>query len=174
MSSTSGYGVPAGWYPDPQGPGQRYWDGASWHPVAAVESTYATWDGYAAPVQAWPWAGYADPYAEARADETARSIATYERVSGVLWIVLGIVQVFSLVLIIAGVWNIIAGASRLGVAPAIQRREARVPHMFNGIAGLIIIGLVNLFFGAVFGLVMVAVDFYVRQRVLDNRAIFTR
>lgn len=173
MSSTSAQGAPAGWYPDPYGPGQRYWDGASWHPVtAAIAQT--SWDGYAVPVQAWPATGYVDPHADARADDMARSIATYERISGVLWIVLGLVQVFSLVLIIAGVWNIIAGASRLGAAPAIARREARVPQMFQGITGLVVIGLVNLFFGAVFGLVMVAVDFYVRARVLDNRAIFTR
>jgi hypothetical protein len=35
------------------------------------------------------------------------------------------------------------------------------------------IALVNLFFGAIFGLIMVGVDFYIRQRILDHRRIFT-
>jgi hypothetical protein len=38
---------------------------------------------------------------------------------------------------------------------------------------LVTIGLINLFFGAFFGVVMVAVDFVIRQIVLDNRDIFT-
>lgn len=115
-----------------------------------------------------------DPSAELRADQTASGIASYERVSGVLWIVLGVFQIFSVVLIIAGVWNVFAGITRLGYAPRIERRESGVPAAFSGVTGLIVIGLINLFFGAVFGLVMVAVDFYIRQRVLDNRHIFTR
>lgn len=27
-------GPPPGWYPDPSGPGHRYWDGARWTPWA--------------------------------------------------------------------------------------------------------------------------------------------
>ena len=38
-----------------------------------------------------------------------RRLADYQRVSGVLWIVLGIVQILSVYGIIAGVWNIPAG-----------------------------------------------------------------
>ena len=29
-STASGSTPPPGWYPDPEGPGQRYWDGAQW------------------------------------------------------------------------------------------------------------------------------------------------
>lgn len=156
--------APAGWYADPRTGAHQYWDGWSWVPR---------------PEPSWPapstiGIGDASPYAQAAADSTARGIATYERVSGVVWIVLGVVQMLSIVLIIAGIWNILAGISRLGVAPRIERRDAAVPQLFEGVVGLVLIGLVNLFFGAFIGVVMVGVDFYVRQRVLDNRHIFTR
>jgi Protein of unknown function (DUF2510) len=32
--------VQPGWYPDPEGPGQRYWDGQAWGPRAPQPSTY--------------------------------------------------------------------------------------------------------------------------------------
>jgi uncharacterized membrane protein len=156
---------PAGWYADPQGgSGQRYWDGQAWQFEAAGQ--WST-QGSLAPAY-----GYQFP--DAAADSTAKGIATYERLSGVAWIVLGIFQILSVVLLIAGVWNIFAGITRLSAAPRIERREASVPLMFQGVAGLVVIGLVNLVFGAVIGIVMVAVDLYVRQRVLDNRHIFNR
>ena len=157
--------APAGWYPDPGTGAPRYWDGWSWQPPAAPAPAWST-------APAWPSPpAFGD---EAPADPLARGIATYERVSGALWILLGIVQLFSVVLIVAGVWNIVAGISRLAGAGRIERREARVPSMFQGVGGLVLIALVNLFFGAVLGVLLVAVDFYVRQRVLDNRHIFTR
>lgn len=42
----------AGWYPDPSGQGQRYWDGSNWGPTAPTAS------GTNAPVEKkrrWPW-----------------------------------------------------------------------------------------------------------------------
>ncbi len=158
--------APPGWYPDPHQQGMRYWDGLHWSPHVVAPTT-------GAPRSASP-ATWSDPHSEARAAELARGIATYERVSGVLWIGLGLLQVLSLWLVFAGVWNLVAGISRLGIAPAIERREARIPQAFAGIVGLVVIALVNLFLGAMIGLVMVALDFYVRSRVLDNRDIFTK
>jgi ABC-type uncharacterized transport system permease subunit len=107
------------------------------------------------------------------ADRKARSIATYERASGIAWILIGVLQIAMVITILAGVWNIIAGVSRLRLAPAIERRHYSVPTAFDGIGMLVTIGLINLFFGAFFGVVMVAVDFVIRQIVLDNRDIFT-
>jgi hypothetical protein len=143
-----------------------------WAPPSAGATTYAA--PPLAPPAVWYVPPATDPYAEQRADELARGIARYERISGVVWIVLGVIQIFTFYLALAGVWNIFAGITRLTAAPAIQRRESRVPAMFAGVVGLILIGLVNLFVGAVFGIVMVAVDFYIRQRILDNRQIFNR
>ncbi len=33
--------IEPGWYPDPQGPGQRYWSGQAWGPRAPQPSAYA-------------------------------------------------------------------------------------------------------------------------------------
>lgn len=146
----------AGWYPDPDGSGIRYWDGTEWSQALQYPAL--------AP----------NVFAETEADAQAADIARYERMSGVLWIVIGVIQVLSVVLIIAGVWNIVAGVKRLSMVPVIQRRETRVPTMFEGVTGLVLIGLVNLVFGAVFGIVMVFVDLAIRQQVQDNRRIFNR
>jgi len=43
---------PAGWYPNPEAPGLRYWDGTSWGPVAPPMSTGPT----PAPYQVQPTA----------------------------------------------------------------------------------------------------------------------
>lgn len=110
----------------------------------------------------------------ADADRKASSIATYERLSGLAWIGIGVVQVLLVYTILAGIWNIVAGISRLRIAPAIERRHWSVPDAFSGVGQLLIIGAINLFFGAAFGVIMVVVvDFIIRQYVLDNRHIFT-
>jgi Protein of unknown function (DUF2510) len=141
-----------GWFPDPQVPGQmRYWDGAVWTANTSPQS----------------WV------AESPDVTLIRRIATYERVSGWLWIALGVLQTLSLFLIIAGVWNIVAGVSRLKMAPRVERREASVPPSFEGLAMLIVVGIINFLFGAVIGLILVGVDLYVRDQILKNRHMFT-
>lgn len=39
LEATSSVQSPAGWYPDPQGYGQRYWDGAAWTEHTAPHAT---------------------------------------------------------------------------------------------------------------------------------------
>lgn len=101
-----------------------------------------------------------------------RRIADYERISGILWIVLGIIQVISVAGVIAGIWNIVAGSSRMKLVPAILERRSWVPADFEGAGGLIVIGLINLILGGVIGVLFVALDFYVRDKVLSNRHLF--
>jgi hypothetical protein len=135
----------------------RYWDGIAWTAStspAAPSLTAQSWTGESPDVT------------------LVRRIATYERVSGWFWIVLGVLQIMSLFLIIAGVWNIVAGVSRLKMAPRVERREASVPPAFEGLAMLIVVGVINFLFGAMIGLVLVGVDLYVRDLVLKNRHLF--
>jgi Protein of unknown function (DUF2510) len=154
-----------GWFPDPQVPGQmRYWDGAVW--TANTSPAAAPVPVSGGPVaQSW--------VAESPDVTLIRRIATYERVSGWFWIALGVLQTLSLFLIIAGVWNIVAGVSRLKMAPRVERREASVPPSFEGLAMLIVVGIINFLFGAVIGLILVGVDLYVRDQILKNRHLFT-
>ena len=105
-------------------------------------------------------------------DVTVRRIADYERISGIVWIVIGALQCLTLVGIIAGIWNIFAGVSRVKAVPIILARSPNVPSMFEGIGQLVVIGLINVFLGGVFGVLCVILDFFIRDMVLKNRHLF--
>ena len=104
--------------------------------------------------------------------ELVRSIARYERLSGGLWVVLGVLQILGIVTAIAGVWNIYAATERLRIARAIETRERWIPAAFDPLGGLIIMGLVNVFLGGVIGIVFVGLDLWIRSRVLENADVF--
>lgn len=100
------------------------------------------------------------------------SLHNYERLSGIFWIVLGTFQCLTILGLIAGLWNIFAGISSCKMSSRILRRDKRVPKEYEDITSLIIIGVVNLIFGGVIGLLFVAFDFHIRDRVLKNRHLF--
>lgn len=100
-------------------------------------------------------------------------IADYEKASAVIWLIIGILQILSLVLIIAGIWNIYAATTRFKIAPIIRARDARIPAAFESITGLIVFAVLNLVLGGVIGVLFVAFDFYIRHLVLENRHLFT-
>ncbi|GLH74755.1 hypothetical protein GETHLI_32570 [Geothrix limicola] len=120
--------------------------------------------------------------------EIIDTIRKLEVASGVVWSIIGGLQVlvpvlclivpflsFStemLVLLIAGIWNIYAALSRFNRAKLVQARRASVVSSFEGITQLIVIGVVNLLFGAVIGALWVIVDFINRDKVLRNRHLF--
>jgi len=161
--------APAGWYPDPNAVAQlRYWDGVQW--TAHTSPVAAPPPAFAAPVPA----GMSPPATTLPPDETLiRRLSEYSRWSGILWIVLGALQIVSVFGIVAGAWNVFAGITRIRMAGPILRREATVPAAFQGVAGLILIGVINLLLGGVIGLVLVGVDFFVRDQVLKNAPLFT-
>jgi hypothetical protein len=176
--NTAGPAAPVGWYPDPNMPAQlRYWDGTAWtahtSPAAMPPPPPAyggpTWtqqaDGLGARL-APPWPG------ENSDDAAIRRIATYERCSGWAWLVLGIIQVLTVLGIIAGAWNIYAGINRIKMAPRIERREAAVPRAFESLTMYVVIGVINLVFGAVIGLIVLGVDLFIRDQVLRHRHLF--
>lgn len=100
-------------------------------------------------------------------------MADYERVSAVLWLVLGIVQVLMIVTIIAGVWNIFAALSRFKLSPLIRARDPAVPAAYEGnLTQLIILAVVNALLGAAVGVLFVIFDFFIRDQVLKHRRLF--
>lgn len=105
-------------------------------------------------------------------DHIIRRLADYEKISAWLWMILGIVQVLSLVAAIAGVWNIIAAYSRFQVVPRIKARDPAIPADYEGLGGIILIGVVNLFVGGAIGVIFAVFDLYVRDQVLNNRHLF--
>lgn len=112
--------------------------------------------------------------ATASPESAVRRIADYERVSGILWIVIGAIQCITIVGIIAGIWNIFAGISRIRIVPVILQRDPRIPAAFEGIGQLIIIGVINLLLGGIVGVLFVIFDFVIRDMVLRNRHLFER
>lgn len=100
-------------------------------------------------------------------------IADYERVSAILWMILGILQVLFIVTIIAGIWNIFAAASRFKMSPLIRARDPGVPAAYeSGLVQLVILGALNFFLGAGIGVVFVIFDFFIRDLVLKHRHLF--
>lgn len=99
--------IPAGWYPNPSAPGQRYWDGTSWTPTA-----------------------YAEPYAQP-VTSAKSSKATWALVMGILGILL-IPIVFSILAIVFGV----SARSEIDRNPQISGRGNATAGVVLGIIGL--------------------------------------
>jgi hypothetical protein len=93
-------------------------------------------------------------------DDLIRRIADYERISGILWIGIAILQLISIYGALAGIWNIIAGIVRIKTAKRIRIRESLIPSEFEGVANLVTIGIINLALGGVIGIVFVGFDFF--------------
>jgi Protein of unknown function (DUF2510) len=162
MSQPPGPTAPAGWYPDPSTQAQlRYWDGFNW-------------SGFTSPIPppAPPPFVALNSWSPTDDETFVRQMSSYSHWSGVGWIMLGAFQILSLFGIIAGAWNIFAGISRIRFAGPIRERAPSVPQAVEGLAGYIIIGLINLFLGGVIGVVLVGVDLLVRDRILKRRTLF--
>lgn len=121
-----------------------------------------------APVRATRPTGQAD----INTDNLFRKLADYERLSGILWILIGVLQVFTFWGAIAGIWNLFAGYSRIKIAPRIRARDRSVPAEFDGIAQLAILAVINVLLGGVIGIVFVIFDYIIREKILDNRHLF--
>lgn len=102
-----------------------------------------------------------------------RRIADYERLSCIFWIVLGVIQICMLWTAIAGVWNIIASITRWKLPDRIRQRDPTIPKTYESITQLVIIGIVNVVLGAFIGVIFIAFDFYIRDKVLTNSHLFT-
>jgi hypothetical protein len=171
-----------GWYTDSQSPAQlRFWDGTDW--------TARTSPAAAPPMQApggqgWgqgagqPQRGglitslFPQRPGESADDALARGFASYERISGWVWIAIGVLQVVLLITIIAGAWNIYVGINRGKLASRIEHRDPCIPTTFEPLTGYIISGIVNLVLGGVLGVALVGLDLHVRGQVLNNRHLF--
>ena len=167
MTTPSGApAAPAGWYTDPQMAATlRYWDGGSWTQHVAPAPQQQAMPAFA------PAAGHFVAHDPAT---TVRRLADYAKYSGLFWIILGAIQIAFVVTAIAGVWNVIVGVQRMKMSSRIAAGDPTVPRAVEGMAGLVVIGVINLFLGAVVGLILVGVDFFVRDQILKNRHLFHR
>lgn len=113
-------------------------------------------------------------------EQVLERIASYERVSAILWICLGGLQLlagaiagFKIAMIIVGIWNIHAAYSRLKLPDRIRARSPGIPAMYEKqVVQLIVIGVLNLALGGVIGVAFVIFDFVIRSKVLSHRTLF--
>lgn len=107
-------------------------------------------------------------------DVVAAKVKRCEMISGFLWLIIGVVQVFFVYTAAAGVWNVINAIIRLRSVGNIRVGNPEVvPWYENRRTSLIIFAVVNLVLGGVVGVALVAFDWWVRDYVLNNKTAFT-
>jgi len=122
--------------------------------------------------------------------KTIDTIKNLELASAIVWSVIAGVQIFGAIisfaipfidfsmggvaLLFVGVWNIFAAVSRFGLTKRIQERRSSVINTYQGVTQLIVIGLINLVFGAIIGALWVIIDFIIRDMVLKNKHLFNQ
>lgn len=102
----------------------------------------------------------------------ANRLAGYERTSAIIWLLISIIQIMSIYLMIAGVWNLFAAMSFFKLEKKILNRDADVPQIYESITELIIIAIINILFGGIFGIILVGFNFWIRSEILAHRDIF--
>jgi hypothetical protein len=159
----------------------RFWDGANWTAQTRPAATSPT---QVPGGQAWgpgpgqPQRGglitslFPPRPGESTDDALVRGLASYERISGWVWIGIGILQVVFLITIIAGAWNIYVGITRGKLPPRIERRDPYIPAAFESLASYVISGILNVLLGGVLGVALVILDLFVRDQVLKNGHVF--
>ena len=99
-------------------------------------------------------------------------LARYERISGIVWLVIAVIQILAVVTIVAGIWNIFASVSRFRFARAIRDGHPGIVRAYEeGLWMLIVMGCVNFFLGGFIAAAWIGYDFYVRHKVLRNRRL---
>ena len=107
--------------------------------------------------------------------DVAAKVRRCEVVSGVAWLLIGVVQCVLLYTAAAGVWNIINAIVSLRNVKNISVGNAAVVPYFEGRkVWLIVAAVVNIILGGVVGVFLVAFEWYVRDYVLRNRYVFEK
>ncbi len=105
-----------------------------------------------------------------------QNIAQKEQIAGILWIVVAVIQIIVglfiyWVTLIIGVWNIIAGITRLTASRKIEERNNIVEEYEKSLTSTIIFIVINVLIGGVIGIVGAICDLVTRSYVLSNKDI---
>ena len=63
----------------------------------------------------------------------ANRLAGYVRLSAILWLVISVLQIISIYLIIAGIWNLFCAITSFSYEKKILNRDADVPERYEGL-----------------------------------------
>lgn len=99
-------------------------------------------------------------------------IADCQKISNILWLIISIIQILSIICIIAGIWNLVAVICSWKTPKKILHMDKDIPSYYEGVAGLIIAAIVNFLLGGLIGVILIGFDFYIRHLVLANKHLF--
>ncbi|MBE6687636.1 MAG: hypothetical protein E7591_10495 [Ruminococcaceae bacterium] len=104
----------------------------------------------------------------------SKTLSEREKISAIIWLVIGILQCLSCVAIIAGVWNIIAAVNGFKRSKNVLTPWPGIVAFYDKMMTNIIIALiVNLLVGGVIGVAGAIYDMLlVRNYVLENKKVF--
>ena len=114
-------------------------------------------------------------YSSEGKEDILRKIADKEQTSGVIWIVIGVLQVIiglcgTIIPLFVGIWNIYNASLRMKYAKnIIKRQKDLVKEYNNNLSNCIIFLIINIFVGGIIGIVGAIYDLYIRNYVLDNQ-----
>ncbi len=103
-----------------------------------------------------------------------KTLSKREKISAILWLVLGIVQIISCAGVICGAWNIYCAICRLKQSKAVLTPYPGLVKTYDSWMTTIIIGMViNLLIGGVIGVAAAIYDMLaIRGYVMENKQTF--
>lgn len=102
----------------------------------------------------------------------ANRLAGHVRLSATLWLIISILQIISIDLIIAGVWNLFCAFLSFLREKEVLNRDADIPAQYKGLSVYIITGLINISIGGIVGCFLLIYDFRIRSEILSCKDIF--
>ncbi len=106
-----------------------------------------------------------------------QNISNKEKIGGIIWVVISVIQLligitFNWVITILGIWNLIAGLTRISDSYKIEQRANNIVDVYEkSLTSLIIFIVLNILIGGIIGVIGAIYDFTVRSYVLDNRDV---
>ena len=106
-------------------------------------------------------------------DAKLKTLADRVRINGIVWLVIGIMQLFFIYSIPLGLWNIYAAYTNLKVAKEMPIRRVGLVRVYEPIVSPIINLVLNLILGAGIGVIgSLYYLIFIRGYVLENRDYF--
>ena len=106
-------------------------------------------------------------------DEKLKTLASRVRLNGIIWIIIGVLQICMGVFFIVGILNIISGIRDLKTAKDIPTYRVGLVSAYTPVVMPIIVFIYNLIFGGVIGIAGSLFYFFgIRGYVMDNKEYF--
>ena len=145
------------------------WRANAWRVNALLDAGWARVEGAPPSDLPHPELPTTAPSAESLAHASRLNrLAWRMRVSALAWFVLGGLLCLSVIGLVAGVVNLLAGRARWRCARQIQDGDDSVLMTMPSPLSLVVLGAANLLLGGAVGLVLVALDVWVRRRLLAD------